>query len=573
MPPDDERQMHFIRQAIAEDLASGRFEGVHTRFPPEPNGYLHVGHAKAICVNFAMAAEHDGLCNLRFDDTNPAREEEEYVEAIKEDIRWLGFDWGEREYYASDYFGQLYEWAVELVRRGKAYVCDLSPEELRDHRGTPTRPGRESPYRDRPVEESLDLLERMRAGEFPEASRTLRAKIEMAHPNMNMRDPVMYRILHEAHHRTGHEWCIYPTYDWAHGQCDSIEGISHSLCSLEFQNHRPLYDWFPDQLGVHHPRQMEFARLNLTNTTMSKRYLRPLVEEGLVSGWDDPRLPTLRGMRRRGYTPEAIREFCERIGVAKTNSTIDCALLEHVLREHLNRTSPRRFVVLDPLKVVITNYPEGQLDPMEAINNPEDASCGTRRVPFCGELYIEREDFMEEPVRKFYRLAPGREVRLRYAYFVTCTDVVKHPATGEVVELRCTYDPATRGGDAPDGRKVKATLHWTSAAHAVDAEVRMYGYLFPDEAEPAEADADEDEEEAGEGADEALARFNPDSLEVLTGCKAEPDLAEVEPLARYQFERKGYFCADPDSAPGRPVFNLTVGLRDRWARIQKRRGG
>ncbi|MHC4481062.1 MAG: glutamine--tRNA ligase/YqeY domain fusion protein [Planctomycetota bacterium] len=547
----------FIRQVIAEDVAAGKNEGrVHTRFPPEPNGYLHIGHAKSICLNFGVAAEYEGgLCNLRFDDTNPTAEEAEYVEAIKEDVRWLGFDWEEREYYASDYFEQLYGYAVQLIEAGKAYVCDLTPEQVRDYRGTPTRPGRDSPYRDRSVEESLDLFERMRAGEFEDGSRTLRARIDMGHPNLNMRDPVMYRILRETHHRTGDAWCIYPTYDWAHGQCDAIEGITHSLCTLEFENHRPLYDWFLEQLGIHHPQQIEFARLNLTNTVMSKRRLRALVEEERVSGWDDPRLPTLRAMRRRGYTPEAIREFCARIGVAKTESVIDMALLEHCLRQDLNRRSPRKFAVLRPLKVVIENYPEGQVEQMEAINNPEDESAGTRRVPFAREIYIERDDFMEEPVRKFYRLAPGREVRLRYAYFIKSVGVVKDEESGEVVELRCTYDPATRGGDAPHGRKVKATLHWVPAEQSLPAEVRLYDRLMLDE--------DEGEEE------DLTARLNPDSLETLAGCRVEPSLAGAEPGARYQFERKGYFGVDPDTSAEMLVFNRTVSLRDKWARIQR----
>jgi len=554
------RPAHFIEEIIAADVAAGKNGGrVHTRFPPEPNGYMHIGHAKAICVNFGMAQKFGGLCNLRFDDTNPTREEQEYVDAIVEDIRWLGFDWQERLYYASDYFEQLYEWAVDLIKKGKAYVCDLSAEEVRQYRGTPTEPGRNSPYRDRSVEENLDLFARMRAGEFPDGSRTLRAKIDMAHPNLNMRDPVMYRILRATHHRTGDDWCIYPTYDWAHGQCDSIEGITHSLCSLEFENHRPLYDWFLDQLGVHHPRQIEFARLNLTNTVMSKRMLRSLVEEGFLSGWDDPRMPTLCGMRRRGYTPEAIREFLDTIGVAKTESTVEMALLEHHVRQDLNKRSPRVMAVLNPLKVVISNYPEDRQEELEAINNPEDPAAGTRMVPFCRELYIEREDFMEEPVRKFYRLAPGREVRLRYAYFITCQEVVKD-GDGNVVELRCSYDPATRGGDAPDGRKVKATLHWVSARHALDAEVRLYDYLMRD---PGEAGEPEDWKEL----------VNPDSLQVLNGCKVEPSLAGAEPFARYQFERLGYFCVDPDSADGRLVFNRTVGLRDTWARLRKRQGG
>ncbi len=558
----------FIRQIIDADIETGRFEGsVHTRFPPEPNGYLHIGHAKAICLNFGIAADYNGLCNLRFDDTNPTKEEVEYVEAIKEDVRWLGFDWEDREFYASDYFEQLYGFAVQLVEKGKAYVCDLSADEVRDYRGTPTSPGRDSPYRGRPVEENLDLLARMKAGEFADGARTLRAKIDMAHPNLNMRDPVMYRILRATHHRTGDAWCIYPTYDWAHGQCDSIERITHSICTLEFENHRPLYDWFLDELGIHHPRQIEFARLELTHALMSKRKVPPLIAEGVVSGWDDPRLPTLRGLRRRGYTPEGIRSFAERVGVAKTNSVIDSALLEHCIREDLNKRSPRVMAVLKPLKVVIDNYPEGRAEEMEAQNNPEDAAAGTRKVPFSRVLYIERDDFMEEPPKKFFRLSPGREVRLRYAYFVTCTGVVKDPKSGEVVQLQCTYDPATRGGDAPDGRKVKSTLHWVSAAHALDAEVRLYDHLLKDEHVASETP------EAGEGVAETdlRAHLNPNSLEVLRGCKVEPSLSGAAPLARYQFERQGYFCVDPDSAPGRLVFNRTVTLRDEWARIQKGR--
>ncbi|MFO8007933.1 MAG: glutamine--tRNA ligase/YqeY domain fusion protein [Candidatus Brocadiia bacterium] len=560
-PTDNaERSTHFVRQAIEEDMASGRFEPpVHTRFPPEPNGYLHIGHAKAICLSFGMAREFDGLCNLRFDDTNPLKEEREYVEAIKADVRWLGFDWGDREFYASDYFEQLYGFAVRLVEKGKAYVCDLSAEEMADQRGTPTRPGTDSPYRDRPVEENLDLLERMRAGEFEAGSRTLRAKIDMAHPNMLMRDPVMYRIIKEPHHRTGDRWCIYPTYDWAHGQCDSIEHITHSLCTLEFEIHRPLYDWFLDQLAIHHPRQIEFAPLGLTNTVLSKRRLRRLIEEGLVDGWDDPRMPTLCGMRRRGYTPEAIRSFCDEISVARTESTVDMALLEHHLRDDLNRRCLRRFGVLRPLKLVIDNYPEGQVEMMECVNNPEDESAGTREVPFTGELYIERDDFMVEAPRKFYRLTPGREVRLRWAYFVECVDYETDPETGEVTVVHCTYDPATKGGDAPDGRKVKSTLHWVPAEQSLDAEVRVYERLL---FEPEEMD---------EEPEDVVDRFNPDSLQVLADCKVEPSLAGAKPGDRFQFERKGYFCVDPDSTEDRLVFNMTVAMRDQWKRIQQRR--
>ncbi len=540
------RPSHFIREMIRKDVETGRFGGrVHTRFPPEPNGYLHIGHAKSICLNFGLAAEFGGKCNLRFDDTNPTKEETEYVEAIKEDVRWLGFDWEDRLYYASDYFDQLYEWAVQLIKAGKAYVCDLSPEEIREYRGTLTEPGRESPYRNRSVEENLELFERMRAGEFPDGSRTLRAKIDMASPNLNMRDPVMYRILHAEHHRTGKKWCIYPTYDWAHGQSDSIEGITHSICTLEFADHRPLYDWFLDQLGIHHPQQIEFDRLNLTHTVLSKRKLLALVQEGKVSGWDDPRMPTLSGMRRRGYTPEAIRNFCARIGVSRTTGTVEMSLLEHCVREDLNRRALRVMAVLRPLRLVIDNYPEDLVEEMEAINNPEDASMGTRKVPFSRVLYIERDDFREQPPPKYYRLAPGREVRLRYGYFVKCTDVVKDEKTGEIVEIHCTYDPATRGGNSADRRRVQATIHWVSAAHAIEAEVRLYDYLFVD----------------GE--------FNPNSLEVLTGCKLEPSLRGAPVGSRYQFERLGYFCVDPDSTPERLVFNRTVTLRDTWAKIEK----
>jgi len=553
-PPSD-----FIRDIIREDIKSGKFGGrVHTRFPPEPNGYLHIGHAKSICLNFGIAEEFGGLCNLRFDDTNPLKEEVEYIEAIKRDVRWLGFDWEDREYYASDYFDQLYEWAVELIKKGKAYVCDLSPEEIREYRGTLTKPGKESPYRNRSVEENLDLFERMKAGEFEEGSRTLRAKIDMASPNLNMRDPVMYRIIKAPHPRTGDKWCIYPTYDWAHGQCDSIEGITHSICTLEFEDHRPLYDWFLDQLGIHHPRQIEFARLNLSHTVLRQRQLRILVERGYVNGWDDPRIPTLAGMRRRGYTPEAIREFCRRIGVAKTNSIVDIALLEHCLRQDLNKRAPRRFGVLRPLKLVLINYPEDLVEEMECINNPEDPSMGTRKVPFSRVLYIERDDFREDPPPKWFRLAPGREVRLRYAYLVTCVDVIKDE-NGEVIELHCTYDPETRGGWAPDGRKVRGTLHWVSAAHSLEAEVRLYDRLFI-KANPLEVEEGQD----------FTANLNPNSLEVLTSCRVEPSLADAKPGDIFQFERKGYFCVDPDSANGKLVFNRTVTLRDTWAKIERK---
>ena len=550
----------FIRDIIADDCRTGKWGGkVVTRWPPEPNGYIHIGHAKAFCLNFDVADEFGGRCSLRFDDTNPTKEEAEYVQAIQEDIRWLGCDWGERLYYASDYFEQMYDYAVQLIKAHQAYVDDLSADEIREYRGTLTAPGRESPHRGRSVEENLDLFERMRAGEFPDGARVLRAKIDMAHPNMNMRDPVMYRILHAPHHRQGDKWCIYPTYDWAHGLEDSIEGVTHSLCSLEFENHRPLYDWFLDALGVHHPQQIEFARLALTYTVMSKRKLGELVAGGYVSGWDDPRLPTLRGLRRRGYTPEAIREFLRRIGMNKVVSTIDVALLEHCLREDLNKHSPRVMGVLRPLKVVIDNYPEDQVEQLEAINNPEDPAAGTRQVPFGRELYIEREDFMEEPPKKFFRLAPGREVRLRYAYFITCTEVVKD-AGGEVVELHCTYDPATRGGDAPDGRKPKATLHWVSADHSLPAEVRLYDHLF----------TKENPDDVAEGRD-WKANINPNSLEVLTGCRVEPSLAGVDlnvaantaatAPSRYQFERQGYFCIDSDSTAERLIFNRTVTLK------------
>jgi glutaminyl-tRNA synthetase len=537
----------FLRAAVAEDNASGRFGGrVHTRFPPEPNGYLHIGHAKAICIDFGIAQENGGQCNLRFDDTNPVKEDVEYVESIKADIRWLGFDWDDREFYASDYFEQLYEYAVKLIKKGKAYVDDLSPDEVRAYRGTLTEPGQDSPYRNRSIEENLDLFRRMRAGEFPEGARTLRAKIDMASGNINLRDPVMYRIIHAPHHRTGDQWRIYPTYDFAHGQCDSIEGITHSLCSLEYEDHRPLYDWFLDELEIFHPRQIEFARLNLSYTVMSKRKLLRLVREGCVRGWDDPRMPTLSGHRRRGYTPEAVREFIQRVGVSKSTSMVDVALLEHCLREDLNRHAPRVMGVLRPLRVVIDNYPEGQAEEMEAINNPEDPGAGTRRVPFSRVLYIEQDDFRENPPPKYYRLAPGREVRLRYAYFIKCERVVKDEQ-GNVVELHCAYDPATRGGDAPDGRKVKSTIHWLSAAHALEAEVRLYDRLF----------TKEDPEES----EDYIENLNPKSLEILPRCYVEPSLAGALPGARYQFERNGYFCIDPDSQADRLVFNRTVTLK------------
>jgi len=547
---------NFIRDIIEEDIRNNKNDGrVNTRFPPEPNGYLHIGHAKAICLDYGLAEEYGGKYNLRFDDTNPTKEETHYVEVIKKDIRWLGFDWEDREFYASDYFDQLYEYAVKLIKDGKAYVDDLTAEEIREYRGTLTEPGKNSPYRDRSVEENLDLFERMKAGEFPDGSRVLRAKIDMASGNLNMRDPVMYRIMHAEHHRTGDKWCIYPMYDWAHGQSDSIEGITHSMCDISFEDHRPLYDWFIDQLGIHHPQQIEFARLNLTYTVLSKRKLIQLVTGGHVSDWDDPRMPTLSGLRRRGYTPEAIRRFCDRIGAAKRDSMVEVALLEHTLRDELNKLSPRVMAVLKPLKVIIDNYPEGRVEELEAINNPEDPEAGTRKIPFTREIYIEQDDFLEDPPKKFFRLAPDREVRLKHAYFIKCEKVIKDDR-GEIVELHCTYDPATKSGEATDGRKVKGTLHWVSAAHAVDATVRLYDRLFNKE-NPLE---DED----------FISNLNPDSLEILTGCKVEPSLAEAATGSRFQFLRHGYFCVDTvDSKPGAPVFNRTVGLRDSWAKIQK----
>jgi len=558
--PESTAPSDFIRTIINEDLKTNKYQGrVHTRFPPEPNGYLHIGHAKSICLNFGIAAEYGGLCNLRFDDTNPTKEEEEYVESIEEDVRWLGFDWEDRLFYASDYFDQMYDYAVQLIKAGKAYVDDLSADVVREYRGTFIDPGKESPHRSRSVEENLDLFERMRAGEFENGSRVLRAKIDMASPNLNLRDPAMYRILHAEHHRTGSRWCIYPMYDWAHGLEDSIEGITHSICTLEFEAHRPLYDWFLDELGVYHPQQIEFARLNLTYTVMSKRKLLQLVEQGHVSGWDDPRMPAVSGLRRRGYTPESIRNFCERIGVAKTDSTIDIALLEHCIREDLNKRAPRVMAVLRPLRVVIDNYPEDQTEEVDAVNNPEDPDMGTRKVPFSRVLYIERDDFREDPPPKFFRLAPGREVRLRYAYFITCVGVVKDEHTGEVVELRCTYDPASRGGNSPDGRKVKGTIHWVSTAHALEVEVRLYDRLFTAE--------DPGEVRDGAGFESVL---NPDSQEIVTGY-IEPSLAGAAPGSRYQFERLGYFCVDSkDSSAERMVFNRTVTLRDSWAKIEKK---
>jgi glutaminyl-tRNA synthetase len=558
-PAANRERVDFIREIVGEDLRAGKHDAVVTRFPPEPNGYLHIGHAKSISLNFGIAQEFGGRCHLRFDDTNPTKEEMEYIESIERDVRWLGFDWGAHLYHASDYFEQLYEWAVHLVREGKAYVDDLSADEIREHRGTLTEPGRDSPWRTRSVEENLDLLDRMRKGEFPDGTRVLRAKIDMASGNINMRDPVLYRILHASHPRTGNAWCVYPTYDFAHGQSDAIEGITHSLCTLEFEDHRPRYDWLLENLPVpSRPRQIEFARLNLSYTVLSKRRLLQLVRDGHVRGWDDPRMPTISGIRRRGFPPRAVRDFAEMIGIAKRDGVVDFAMLEHCVRDVLNRAALRRFAVLRPLKVVLENYPEGQVEELEAVNNPEDAGAGTRTVRFSRELYIEREDFMEDPPKKFYRLAPGREVRLRYAYFITCREAVKNEA-GEIVELRCTYDPATRGGDAPDGRRPKATLHWISAAHSVPAEVRLYEHLFtrPDP--------------GGDG--DFLTDVNPRSLEVLEGCLLEPGLAEVPAGETVQFERLGYFCADPDSEPGRPVFNRTVTLRDTWAKIQARSAG
>ena len=551
---------HFIRTIIAEDLKQGKNQGrVHTRFPPEPNGYLHIGHAKSICLNFGLAAEFSGLCNLRFDDTNPSKEDVEFVESIKEDVRWLGFDWDDREFYASDYFEQLFQFAIQLIKTGKAFVCDLTADQMREYRGTLTEPGRNSPFRDRSVEDNLVLFQRMRAGEFPDGSRTLRAKIDMASPNINMRDPVMYRVLRAAHHRTGDEWCIYPTYDFAHGQSDSIEGITHSICTLEFEDHRPLYDWFLDQLGIHHPQQIEFARLNLTYTVLSKRKLLELVRQKIVSGWDDPRMPTLAGIRRRGYTPEAIRTFCERIGVAKRNSTVDIAMLEHCLREDLNRRASRVMAVLRPLKVVLENYPEGEVEELEAVNNPEDPAMGTRKVPFSRVLYIEQDDFREVPPKGFFRLSPGHEVRLRYGYIIKCTGVVKDPNTGAVTELQCTYDPETKSGSSQSNRKVKATIHWVSAAHALEAEVRLYDHLFTKE-EP---------DDVPEGS-EWLANVDRKSLERLTDCRVEPCLAMAKSGELYQFERLGYFCVDSqDSTSDSLVFNRTVTLRDTWAKLEQ----
>ncbi len=549
----------FIRAAIEEDLKTGRFGGrVHTRFPPEPNGYLHIGHAKAICIDYGIAEDYGGKYNLRFDDTNPAKEEVEYAQSIIDDIRWLGFDVGEHNiFYASDYFEQMYQWAEVLIKKGLAYVDDLSPDEMREYRGTLTEPGKNSPYRDRSVEENLDLFGRMRAGEFPEESRVLRAKIDMASPNINLRDPVMYRILHREHYRTGDKWHIYPMYDWAHGLEDSIEGVTHSLCDLGYEDHRPLYDWFLDALGIYHPQQLEFARLNVTYTVLSKRFLLRLVNEGHVRGWDDPRMPTLRGLKRRGYTPESIVDFCDRIGIAKANSVVDIALLEHCIREELNERAPRAMAVLEPLKVIITNYPEDQVEYFDIPNHPQKPEMGTRQVPFSRVVYIEQEDFMEKPAPKYFRLAPGREVRLAGAYYITCVDVVKD-AAGDIVELHCTYDPESRGGATPDGRKVKGTIHWVSAAHALDTEVRMYDYLF----------TKEDPGDVPEGQD-FMANLNPESLVIMAGAKVEPGLAGTKPGDRYQFMRKGYFCTDPDTTEEKLVFNLTVSLRDSWAKAQQ----
>ena len=567
MPTEDTAApLDFIRAAVEEHNRTGRFGGrVCTRFPPEPNGYLHIGHAKAIGIDFGIAQEYGGQCNLRFDDTNPVKEETEFVDAIMESIRWLGWDWGDRLFFASDYFQQLYEWAQALIRKGRAYVCDLTAEQVREYRGTLTEPGKNSPWRDRSVQENLDLFERMKNGEFPDGARTLRAKIDMAHPNFNMRDPVMYRILHAEHHRTGSTWCIYPMYDWAHGQSDSIEGVTHSLCDLAYEDHRPLYEWFCNELGIYCPQQIEFAKLELTYTVLSKRNLRRMVNEGLVSGWDDPRFPTLVGLRRRGYTPEAINDFMNRVGVSKANTVVEIQLLEHCVREDLNKRAMRVMAVLSPLKVVIENWPAGadgrpSVEWVEAVNNPEDESAGTRQIPFSGELYVEADDYREDAAKGWFRLGPGREVRLKHGYYIKCREAIKD-AAGSVIELRCTYDPESGRGTTPDGRIVKGTLHWVSAAHAVDAEVRLYDYLYT-KADPSDAPAGQD----------FTANLNPNSLTVLTGCKVEPLLAESKPGDRFQFLRTGYFCADPDSTPGRPVFNRTVGLRDTWAKVEGKQG-
>ncbi|NLO98534.1 MAG: glutamine--tRNA ligase/YqeY domain fusion protein [Peptococcaceae bacterium] len=565
---------NFIHNIIREDLKMNKYGGrVHTRFPPEPNGYLHIGHAKSICLNFGTAEEFGGLCNLRFDDTNPSQEDTEFVEAIKEDIRWLGFSWGDRLYYASDYFDQLYEFAVQLIKKGKAYVCDLTPEQIREYRGTLTQPGKESPYRNRSIEENLDLFERMKNGEFPNGAKVLRAKIDMASPNLNMRDPVIYRIMHEPHHRTGNKWCIYPMYDFAHPLSDAIENITHSICTLEFEDHRPLYDWFIDNLITgDKPKQYEFARLNLTKTVTSKRKLRKLVEKGYVSGWDDPRMPTLAGYRRRGYTPESIRDFCNRIGVAKANSTVDIALLEHCLREDLNAKAPRVMAVLDPVKVVITNYPEGQTEKLEAENNPENPAAGHRQILFSRNLFIEREDFMEDPPKNYFRLSPGKEVRLKHAYIIKCEQVIKDEE-GKIVEIHCTYDPDTKSGGPAAGRKVKGTLHWVSEAEAINAEVRLYDYLFLDDEPEAstycevELEPDQEEDE-----DDFLSKLNPNSLKILKNCKVESILRDALPGSKFQFLRQGYFCADlKDHSPQNPVFNRIVGLKDSWAKAKQKK--
>ena len=562
MNASENTSRNFIEQIIHDDMESGKWDGrVQTRFPPEPNGYLHIGHAKSICLNFGLAQKYGGSCNLRFDDTNPVKEETEYVESIIEDVRWLDFDWGDHICYASDYFHQMYEYAVQLTSAGKTYVDDLSADEIREYRGTLTETGKESPYRNRSTDQNIDLLERMRKGEFGNGDRVLRAKIDMGASNLNLRDPVMYRIVHARHHRTKDQWCIYPTYDWAHGLEDSIEEITHSVCTLEFEDHRPLYDWYLDELDIYHPQQIEFARLNLSYTVMSKRKLMQLVEEGLVSGWDDPRMPTISGLRRRGYTPESMRDFAMRVGIAKREGVVDVGLLEYCVRQDLNKRAPRRMAVLDSLRVVIENYPEGEVEEMEAVNNPEDSSMGTRRVPFSRVIYIDRNDFREDPPRKFFRLAPGREVRLRYAYFITCTDVVKSEETGEVVELRCTYDPETKGGSAPDGRKVRGTIHWVSAEHAVNVEVRQYDRLF------------RVPEPGSETGGDFKADLNPDSLTIISDCLAEPSLKSAETGTHYQFERVGYFYVDPvDSVAEAPVFNRTAPLRDSWAKIEKAMG-
>ena len=557
MAAEERSPVNFIEAVINEDLKTGKHDGrVHTRFPPEPNGFLHIGHAKSICLNFGIAEKYDGgLCNLRFDDTNPLKEEDKYVNSIIEDVKWLGFDWEDRLYYASDYFDQLFDYAVQLVRDGKAFVCDLNSEEIRSYRGTLTEPGKESPYRNRSIDENYDLFMCMKSGEFPDGSRTLRAKIDMSHPNLNMRDPVIYRILHASHHRTGDTWCIYPMYDWAHGLEDSIERITHSLCTLEFEDHRPLYDWYLEQLGVYHCQQIEFARLNQNYTVMSKRMLLELVEDGFVSGWDDPRMPTISGYRRRGYTPQSIRNFAEKIGIAKRDNTVEVSLLEHCVREDLNKRAPRVMAVLQPLKIVIENYPEEQTEELAAVNNPENPEAGTRNVSFSRELFIEQNDFMEDPPRKFFRLAPGREIRLRYAFFITCTQVIKDE-NGHVIEIRCTYDPETKGGSAPDGRKVKGTIHWVSAKHCLDAEVRLYDRLFSVPNPGRDGDFKKD--------------INTDSLQVLTHCKVEPSLKDAVPSVTVQFERKGYFCVDfVDSSPEHLIFNRTVPLRDSWKKIEK----